>query len=476
MLRAVLEGWKRAYRGSLHTEAAELLGLHNVAQIADRHGLTQVSMENLLRWQPDIILVQEAVTADFIRRDPLWQGVKAVAEQRILFLSGLPFGWLDAPPGINRLLGLRRLHARLDPAINRQFKSDMQHYAQLFWHCSLSDADYQKIGGELMRTVNGCILLLAAISITFAAVSGAYHLDMQQLLALILRQENVPVQEQIVFWQIRVPRILAALFLGAALAGAGTTYQGMFRNPLVSPDILGVSAGAGLGACAAILWGLSIVYIQLYAFCGGLMVVAGVWLITRRVTRHDPILTPGAGRHCVRHVVRSGDIANKNAGTDPYTQLPSITFWLLGGLSTVTLRDPLLCCTDHSHRLLAPVFSPLAHEFTHTFRRRSPFAGTERDTSALWIDCLRHTHHRQHGSNSGHNWLGRPVVPHIARLLTGHNHQQLLPMAMCTGAILLLLTDTLARSIGTTEIPLGILTAFVGAPFFLFLLLRGGRQ
>ena len=139
-----------------------------------------------------------------------------------------------------------------------------------------------------MRTVNGCILLLAAISITFAAVSGAYHLDMQQLLALILRQENVPVQEQIVFWQIRVPRILAALFLGAALAGAGTTYQGMFRNPLVSPDILGVSAGAGLGACAAILWGLSIVYIQLYAFCGGLMVVAGVWLITRRVTRHEP--------------------------------------------------------------------------------------------------------------------------------------------------------------------------------------------
>lgn len=138
-------GLETGLKGSLHTEAAELLGLHNVAQIADRQGLTQVSMENLLRWQPDIILVQEAVTADFIRRDPLWHGVKAVAEQRILFLSGLPFGWLDAPPGINRLLGLRRLHAWLDPAINRQFKSDMQHYAQLFWHCSLSDADYQKL-------------------------------------------------------------------------------------------------------------------------------------------------------------------------------------------------------------------------------------------------------------------------------------------------------------------------------------------
>ena len=90
-------GLETGLQGSLHTEAAELLGLHNVAQIADRHGLTQVSMENLLRWQPDIILVQEAVTADFIRRDPLWQGVKAVAEQRILFLSGLPLaGWMPA--------------------------------------------------------------------------------------------------------------------------------------------------------------------------------------------------------------------------------------------------------------------------------------------------------------------------------------------------------------------------------------------
>lgn len=111
----------------------------------------------------------------------------------------------------------------------------------------------------------------------------------------------------------------------------------MLRNPLVSPDILGVSAGAGLGACAAILWGLSIVYIQLYAFCGGLMVVAGVWLITRRVTRHDPILTLvlvgialgtlcGAGISLIKTLV------------DPYAV--TVNYLLVaGGLSTVTLRD-----------------------------------------------------------------------------------------------------------------------------------------
>lgn len=138
-------GLETGLQGSLHTEAPELLGLHNVAQIPGRHGLTQVSMENLLSWQPDIILVQDAVTAQYLREDPVWQGVKAVAEQRILFLSGLPFGWLDAPPGINRLLGLRRLHAWLDPQIETHFKTDMQRYAELFWHTSLSDAQFQKL-------------------------------------------------------------------------------------------------------------------------------------------------------------------------------------------------------------------------------------------------------------------------------------------------------------------------------------------
>ncbi|MBW9351128.1 ABC transporter substrate-binding protein [Citrobacter sp. EC_71] len=138
-------GLETGLQGSLHTEAAELLGLHNVAQIPGRQGLTQVSMENLLSWQPDIILVQDAVTAQYLREDPVWQGVKAVANQRILFLSGLPFGWLDAPPGINRLLGLRRLHAWLDPQVNASFKADMKRYSELFWHTTLSDAQYQRL-------------------------------------------------------------------------------------------------------------------------------------------------------------------------------------------------------------------------------------------------------------------------------------------------------------------------------------------
>ncbi|RKR52769.1 iron complex transport system substrate-binding protein [Yokenella regensburgei] len=138
-------GLETGLQGSLHTEAAELLGLRNVARITGRSGLTQVSMENLLSWQPDIILVQDPVTARYLREDPVWQGVKAVKAQRILFLHGLPFGWLDAPPGINRLLGLRRLHAWLSPAVEQRFQADMTRYAKLFWHTSLSDAQYKAL-------------------------------------------------------------------------------------------------------------------------------------------------------------------------------------------------------------------------------------------------------------------------------------------------------------------------------------------
>ncbi|MCW2486694.1 ABC transporter substrate-binding protein [Candidatus Symbiopectobacterium sp. NZEC127] len=138
-------GLETGLAGSLHTEAAELLGLRNVAQLPGRQGLAQVSLENLLAWQPDMILVQEAATLHTLTHDPVWQGVKAVAQKRILFLSGLPFGWLDAPPGINRLLGLRRLHAWLDKDVARSFEADMMRFATLFWHAPLSEVQFNRI-------------------------------------------------------------------------------------------------------------------------------------------------------------------------------------------------------------------------------------------------------------------------------------------------------------------------------------------
>ncbi len=317
-----------------------------------------------------------------------------------------------------------------------------------------------------MKTSTLGFLMIAAVVLcaSVAAVSGAYRLDAQQVVNLITGTDDVPMQDKIVFWQIRLPRILAALLLGAALASAGTTYQGMFRNPLVSPDILGVAAGAGLGACTAILFGLPILFIQLYAFTGGLFVVAGVWLITRRVKRHDPVLTLVLVGIALGTVCGAGISLIKTLA-DPYTQLPSITFWLLGGLSTITLHDlwfsaPLILAGLVPLLLLRWRMNLLTLSDDEA---RSLGINVSRLRLGL-IVCATLITACTVAIAGIIGWIGL-VVPHIGRLLSGNNHQQLLPVSMGVGAILLLLTDTLARTLSSTEIPLGILTAFIGAPF-----------
>ena len=178
------------------------------------------------------------------------------------------------------------------------------------------------------------------IAILLALLVGKYPLTPTELLNLLVHSDTAQADPRvaIVFWQIRLPRILAALVIGAALSAAGAAYQGMFRNPLVSPDILGVSAGAGMGACVAMWLGLPIVIVQLLAFVGGMLAVALTCLIASMAKRHDPVLSLvlvgiAIGTLCGAVISLIKILA------DPYTQLPSITFWLLGGLSTITHDD-----------------------------------------------------------------------------------------------------------------------------------------
>lgn len=139
------KGLETGLAGSLHTEAAELLGLENVAKQAGRHGLGQVSMEQLLLWQPDVVLTQDESTYQHILTNSQWQGINAVQQQQVLHYPRFPFGWLDAPPGINRLLGLRRLHAHFDPKIQAGLQADTQAFFELFFHSTLSDESYQQL-------------------------------------------------------------------------------------------------------------------------------------------------------------------------------------------------------------------------------------------------------------------------------------------------------------------------------------------
>lgn len=315
------------------------------------------------------------------------------------------------------------------------------------------------------------------IAILLALLVGKYPLTPSELVGLFVHSETTPLDPRVatVFWQIRLPRIIAALMIGAALSAAGVAYQGMFRNPLVSPDILGVSAGAGMGACVAMWLGLPIVAIQLMAFLGGMLAVALTCLIAALAKRHDPVLSLvlvgiAIGTLCGAVISLIKILA------DPYTQLPSITFWLLGGLSTITQDDlytsipililgmlPLLLLRWRMNLLSLPDDEAKTMGVNvKQLRLVFIICATLITASAVSIAGII-------------GWIGL-VVPHICRLVTGDNHQRLFPVSMLVGGMLLLLTDTLARSLLSIELPLGILTALIGAPFFLMLLIRGGRR
>ncbi|MBH1977978.1 MAG: iron ABC transporter permease [Comamonadaceae bacterium] len=321
------------------------------------------------------------------------------------------------------------------------------------------------------------VLLLAVVVTAFAL--GKFPMApadlMRAVLARITGTESglSPAQETVV-WNIRLPRVAAGLLVGAGLAAAGAAYQGMFRNPLVSPDILGVSAGAGLGAVLGIYLGLPLAVVQALAFIGGLLAVGTVVGVSGLVRRHDPVLVLVLAGIAVGALLGAG-ISLIKILADPTTQLPSITFWLLGGLNAVTTAD--LAVT-------APVMLVGLVPMALLRWRMNLLSLADEEAQALGISVVRlrlllvaaaTLSTAAAVSLTGIiGWIGL-VVPHVARLLVGPNFARLLPASLLLGGGFLVATDTLARTVASIELPLGILTALVGAPFFLFLLARPGR-
>lgn len=272
-----------------------------------------------------------------------------------------------------------------------------------------------------------------------------------------------------VIFQIRGPRILAAVLVGAALAAAGAAYQGMFRNPLVSPDILGVSSGAALGAAVAIFLSLGVYAIQGFAFVGGLAAVAVVYAVGSSVKRHDPLLT----------LILAGVVIGTLLGSclalikylaDPYNQLPAITFWLLGSLAAVAPGD-LWAAMPLALAALVPMYLLRWRMNLLSLPDDEARAlGVNTGTLRLTVVCAATLMTAASVAISGViGWVGL-LVPHAARLVVGPDFGRLLPLSMLFGAVYLLGVDTLARTIAPIEIPPGVLTALIGTPVFLWLL------
>ncbi len=278
-----------------------------------------------------------------------------------------------------------------------------------------------------------------------------------------------------VILQVRAPRLLAALAVGAALAGSGAAYQNLFKNPLVSPDILGVSAGCALGAGLAILFSLPILAIQGFAFAGGLAAVALVVAVGTWVRGRDPVLTLILTGVVVGSLFGAG-IALVKYVADPYNQLPAITFWLLGSFSGALPKDLWVGLP-----LIALGLAPLA-----LLRWRIDLlALSEDEARSLGIDvarlrlavivCATLVTASAVALAGVIGWVGL-VIPHAARLLVGAGFSRVLPLSLVLGAAFMLAVDTLCRTATATEIPPGVATAFIGTPVFILLLASAFRR
>jgi iron complex transport system permease protein len=333
--------------------------------------------------------------------------------------------------------------------------------------------------GRTGLAVAGALALLA-VAVLAAFAVGRYPVSPGELVTLVQSKltgtaHALPATVETVVFGIRGPRILAALLVGAALAASGSAYQSLFRNPLVSPDILGVSAGAAFGAVLGIFLSLDVWAIQGLAFVFGLAAVGAAYAIAASLRGHDPILV----------LVLAGVVLGSLLGAcialvkylaDPYNQLPAITYWLLGSLAATNPGDV--------RSTLLPVALGLVVLWLLRWRITVLSLGDEEAASlgiragrirAVVIAAATLVTAAVVSISGIIGWIGL-IIPHVARLLVGPDFRRLLPVAVLLGAGFLLGVDTLARTAARIEIPLGVLTAFVGTPLFLWLLATARRS
>jgi len=320
----------------------------------------------------------------------------------------------------------------------------------------------------MQRALRPWIAPIALALLTIVALcAGRYPISPGELWQALTGQGEDAASN--VLWQIRMPRVLGGLAVGAALAAAGATYQGLFRNPLVSPDILGVTGGASLGAVLGIYFGLPVVGVQLMAFAGGLGAVVMVYAIGARLRAYDPLLVLVLAGVAVGALLSAG-VSLIKVLADPYEQLPAITYWLLGSLASVTSGDVIAAAPA---MLIGLVPMALLRWRMNIMsldddEARALGLNTKLLRGALIVGATLAT--AAAVSITGVvGWVGL-LIPHIARLIVGPDFTRLLPASIMLGGGFLIGIDVIARSVAPTEIPLGVLTAAVGAPFFLYLL------
>ena len=319
------------------------------------------------------------------------------------------------------------------------------------------------------------LLVLPAVTGLLALGIGRIWIPPSQVFsaigALFGAKTEVSVLTQMTLWNLRLPRILLAGLAGAGLSCAGCAFQSLFANPLATPDTLGVASGASFGAALGLLLGLNMIGVQCLALLMGAVAVALTWL-------------GGTGKsRGLSSIVLSGIMMGSlftalvslvKFVADEESQLPAITYWLMGGLNHVSYETLALGAP--------PIVIGILVLFLLRWRMNLlPLSEDEARASGINISTMRGITvvcatmiTASCVSMCGQvGWVGL-LVPHMCRMKFGSNHLSLLPTSISFGAVFLILVDTVARSASAQEIPISILTAIIGAPFFILLMRRTG--
>ena len=278
--------------------------------------------------------------------------------------------------------------------------------------------------------------------------------------------------EESVVLNIRLPRVLCAALVGAALSAAGAAYQGMFRNPMVSPDLLGASTGAGFGAALAILLSLGYFGVTITAFAFGMAAVLLACLVSRFSRLSSTLSMVLAGVMISSLFSSCTSFVKLIADTEQ--QLPAITYWLMGSLSSAKGRDVLFAAVPILIGLIPLLLLRWRINLLTISEAEARSLGINtRRLRTVVILCATLITSASVAVSGMIGWVGL-VIPHFCRMLFGQDYRRIMPAAVLMGSTFLMIVDDIARIVSTSEIPLGILTSFVGAPVFIYLILGGG--
>jgi iron complex transport system permease protein len=326
------------------------------------------------------------------------------------------------------------------------------------------------------RLTVGLILILPVVLFIISLTLGRYEISPVNVLRVLLSPifpglaAEIPAIARQLVLQIRVPRILAALLIGASFGATGTAFQAIFKNPLVDSNILGVTSGAGFGAAVAILLMRSPWQVQLSAFVFGLLAVS-LSFFGSRLYKATPLLILTLMGILVGSLFNSLTSLLKYVA-DPLDSLPAITFWLLGSLANTTWQNipALLVIT-----LVGLLFLWLIRWRLNILSlgdEEAKSLGVDPVHMKLMIILFATLMTAVAVSVSGViGWVGL-VIPHAGRLIVGPDHKRLLPVSVGLGAAFMIVIDNVARTLLPGEIPLGVLTGLIGVPLLIILLRR----